>query len=70
MDLRLIFLPIILFLGIVTSYEDWKEGKIRNKWLLIAFGLGIVANVVLYSNGIITMNYLGQSLLYAFFALC
>lgn len=27
---------MIVFLGIVTSYEDWKHGRIRNKWLRLA----------------------------------
>ena len=31
------FLPMILFLGIVTSYEDIKFGKIRNKWVISAY---------------------------------
>ena len=26
------FLPMVLFLGIVTSYEDLKFGKIRNSY--------------------------------------
>lgn len=31
----LIFLPVILFIGFITSYEDIKISKIRNKWVLI-----------------------------------
>lgn len=30
-----IFLPIILFLGVVTSYEDIKTSRIRNQWILL-----------------------------------
>lgn len=33
----ILFLPIILFIGIVTSFEDFKFGKIRNKWILFGF---------------------------------
>jgi hypothetical protein len=32
----LLFLPGLLFFGSVTTYEDLKEGKIRNKWILFA----------------------------------
>jgi hypothetical protein len=30
-------LPIILFIGFITSFEDFKEFKIKNKWVI--FGL-------------------------------
>ena len=32
-----LFLPILFFVGIITSYQDLKEGKIKNKWII--FGL-------------------------------
>ncbi|MBI2101070.1 hypothetical protein HYT53_00495 [Candidatus Woesearchaeota archaeon] len=37
------FLPMILLLGIVTSYEDIKFGKIRNKWVLMAIAYSVIA---------------------------
>jgi hypothetical protein len=38
-----LFLPMLFFIGLVTSYQDFKEGKIRNKWILLGllWGLGI-----------------------------
>jgi Flp pilus assembly protein protease CpaA len=33
----ILFLPMIFFIGIVTSWEDFNIGKVRNKW--IALGL-------------------------------
>ena len=42
------FLPMILFLGIVTSYEDIKYGKIRNKWIIIALSYSILLNILLF----------------------
>ncbi|MBU0758326.1 MAG: hypothetical protein KKF44_09730 [Nanoarchaeota archaeon] len=30
-------LPMILFLGLMTSYEDFKFRKIRNKWITLSF---------------------------------
>ena len=44
----LIFLPMILFLGIITSYEDIKYGKIRNKWIIPAVIYAIVVNFLLF----------------------
>ena len=46
------FLPTILALGIITSYEDIKEGKIRNRYLLAAIALGIATRLVLIFFGI------------------
>lgn len=39
-DLQLmdiIFLPIVFFIGIITSIEDSRSGKIRNKWIMFGF---------------------------------
>lgn len=30
---NIIFLSVILFIGCITSYEDFKTSKIRNKWI-------------------------------------
>jgi hypothetical protein len=38
MDVLMFFLlPAILFIGLITSYQDFKFGKIKNRWIL--FGL-------------------------------
>ena len=42
------FLPMILFLGIVTSYEDIKFGKIRNKWIVISFLYSILITLFIH----------------------
>jgi hypothetical protein len=36
MDLLIFYIPAIIIFGIITSYEDWKEKKIRNKWIALA----------------------------------
>lgn len=41
--LSAIFLPVLLFLGIVTSWEDVKSGKIRNKWIKFGLYYAIIA---------------------------
>lgn len=40
-----VFLPLIFFIGCITSYEDFKTSKIRNKWIKI----GLLYSVVVYS---------------------
>lgn len=52
---------MILFLGIVTSYQDIKIGKIKNKWIVLALVYALVVNAVLmiyinYTTGI-RMHY-------------
>ena len=44
---NIIFLPVILFIGCITSYEDFKISKIRNKW--ISMGLLYALTVYLVS---------------------
>ncbi len=40
--LDIVLLPLIFFIGLVTSYEDIKYGKIRNKWIVLGLGWGLV----------------------------
>jgi RNA binding exosome subunit len=56
-----LYLPVILILiiGVIVAYEDWQEGKIKNKWLKIGFLLGlfyyliqIILSLVGYFNGL------------------
>lgn len=51
------FLPMILFLGIVNSYEDIKFGKIKNKWILMAVFYSILVYFYLYFlNNVYNLN--------------
>lgn len=56
------FLPAILALGIITSYEDIKYGKIRNKWVVLALIYGFVVYaalvVFLFLNNALDTAYL------------
>lgn len=47
LDLMWYFLPMIFFLGIVTSYQDIKIGKIRNEWIVLALIYALLVNLVL-----------------------
>jgi hypothetical protein len=43
MFLDYVFLPVIFLIGIVTSFQDIKHGKIKNKWIVagLVWGMGI-----------------------------
>ncbi|MBS3132273.1 hypothetical protein J4212_07625 [Candidatus Woesearchaeota archaeon] len=43
MEIIFWFLPALIFLGIVTSYEDIKKGTIRNKWIIFSLAYAISA---------------------------
>lgn len=66
----LLFLAII-FIGIITSYEDIKTGKIRNKWIVLGLIIGLLLNIkyIVFERvgfGIIFLN-LFISVLVAYF---
>ena len=54
-----IFLPVIAFLGIITTWEDFKTSKIRNKWVL----LGLVYSAAAYLF-VLLMHSLGAKGVY------
>ncbi|MBL7100864.1 MAG: hypothetical protein ISS23_02840, partial [Nanoarchaeota archaeon] len=47
MDILYLFLPGILALGLITSYTDFKHGKIKNKHLLPALFYSILIYTIL-----------------------
>ena len=58
MDLLFIFLPAILALGIITSIEDIKTGKIRNKWLLLALAYFMIGSIIVLIYSMPSRSYL------------
>ncbi|MFT4303228.1 MAG: A24 family peptidase C-terminal domain-containing protein [Candidatus Woesearchaeota archaeon] len=69
------FLPIIILLGLITSYEDLFFGKIRNRDLMIAFFFGliiylyIILNQILYQEAYISITLIIYILINLFIAL-
>jgi len=52
------FLTIIISLGLITSYEDFKFGKIRNQWILLGLFLGIFFwSCFLIFTRLVNINY-------------
>jgi hypothetical protein len=51
MILDFLFLPVIIFIGAITSYEDSRIGIVRNKWIKFGFfwGVGTILLLLLYS---------------------
>jgi prepilin signal peptidase PulO-like enzyme (type II secretory pathway) len=68
-SLIIYFLPTIIALGIVTSYEDIKEGKIRNKYVAAGLALSILIHSALLAFKLIDLRYIGMVGLYTFIAL-
>jgi len=63
MQIIYIFLPFILFLGLLTSYEDIKKGKIRNKWIVVALIYALLAYVAIIAFSLIK----GMAINYTYF---
>lgn len=63
-----IFLPVILFIGFITSFEDFKEYKIKNKWII--FSLVYSFSVYLFVFILNHFNLLSSYLIFSFDKWC
>ncbi|HII72027.1 TPA: hypothetical protein HA265_04700, partial [Candidatus Woesearchaeota archaeon] len=63
------FLPTIIALGSITSYEDHKEGMIRNRYIVGAGVLGVLTYAFLALFGIASWADLGWQTVRALVAL-
>jgi Flp pilus assembly protein protease CpaA len=62
-DIMLFFIPCIAILGIITSYEDIKEGKIRNKYLIWS----LIYGLIFYFAWIIFLKLTSQGINWLYF---
>lgn len=46
---EILFIPFTILLGLVTSFQDIKQGTIRNKWILLSIGYSIVIALILHN---------------------
>lgn len=72
--MEIFLIPFVVFFGIITSYQDYKEGRIRNKWVIAALIYSFVVFFSIsgysYSQGIaLNLNYVYDYFLNIFFAL-
>ncbi|MBU1137291.1 prepilin peptidase [Patescibacteria group bacterium] len=44
----ILFLPFLFFIGLITSYEDIRHGKVRNKWIRLGLVWGVLIIALLY----------------------
>ncbi|MDD5146014.1 MAG: hypothetical protein PHF44_04200 [Candidatus Pacebacteria bacterium] len=44
--LDILFLPLLFFIGAITSYQDFKYGKIKNKWIILGLSYGLGAYLI------------------------
>ena len=69
MDILYLFLPAILLLGAVVSYEDIKIGKIRNKWVVLGALVALLLWLGLYLFKVVSLNYVMLVFVYSLAAL-
>lgn len=66
---ELYFLPFIIFMGLVTSYEDIKYKKIRNIWILLSIVYSLtILFLVIISTQVINKSYISTFILNAIIA--
>lgn len=46
--INILFLPMVFFIGLITSYEDIKYSRIRNKWIILGLSWGITILLLLF----------------------
>lgn len=62
-----LFVIIALVLGLIIIKEDLKDGKIRNKWIVLGLKLGLALYVLLFAWSLFThfnLSFLGESFVY------
>jgi len=66
--ITLFFLPAILLVGAITSYEDIKKSVIRNIYLILGICYSAVVHIGLFIVGYINQNYIFTMLIYVILA--
>ncbi|MFH1849276.1 MAG: A24 family peptidase C-terminal domain-containing protein [archaeon] len=61
-----IFVPFLVFFGLLTSFEDFRRGIIRNKWIVIALAYSLVTTLVTGSSLLVYAINLLMSFFYGF----
>lgn len=69
MILNILIFPTLFLIGIATSYEDFKHGKISNRWLIFGMIWGVIVLgvlAILSFSGIIeiiSLDYFGRAII-------
>ena len=65
-NLDYFLLPVLFLIGLITSYEDVKTGKIRNKWLTLGLIYGALFYVAILISFILGLG-INSALIIEFF---
>jgi hypothetical protein len=63
MELIYYFLPAIILLGIITSYEDLKFGKIRNRYVISSLFYALIVNMIIMGYFALNKGWINYSYL-------
>jgi len=61
--LNYFFLPILFLVGILTSFDDFKLGKIKNKWTFSAIIYALVVYYAFFFNSFLKGQFMGSFLI-------
>ena len=64
-----LFVFLVIIIGLATSWEDIKFGKIRNKWILLGLAGGIALQAAALAGGFLPTDLIFSGLLNALIAL-
>lgn len=54
----ILFLPVIIIIGLITSWEDFFIGRVKNKWIKLGFIYGFSVFLLLFLKGAIAPHFL------------
>ncbi len=74
MILDYLFLPVLFLIGLIISYQDFRYGKIKNKWIILGLAWGLIIYFFFLIWGIIAepiipFSYILKVFVNSFFAL-
>ena len=52
LTLTIFYYDLLLLFGAVVAYEDWKDRKIRNRWILVGLGCCAMGYLYLFVNSL------------------
>ena len=67
MILNYLFLPMLFLIGLITSYQDFRYGKIKNKWIVLGLAWGVGIYVLFLIQGIIAEPIISSSYIFKVF---
>ena len=63
MVISILFLPLLFFIGLITSWEDFHYGKVRNKWIILGLIYGVAVLI-----GLFFWNFIAEPVSHFYYA--